>query len=177
MSESQWITAAKRGDDDALAHLLQENYLLVLKYLLKVTLNRANAEDLTQDTMIRAIQKIHLYDEKQSKFSTWLITIATRLYLDARRKRQRESTFLAEEAGAARNLRWQVEQAADSWPELMDALADLQSDVRTAIILKHYYGYAYDEIAEMMKIPSGTVKSRIHHGLQILRKESLQSEE
>lgn len=175
MSESQWITAAKRGDNDALAHLLQENYLFVLKYLLKITLNRTSAEDLTQDTMIRAIQKIHLYSEKQSKFSTWLITIATRLYLDDRRKRQRESALLYE-AADTRNLKWQMEQTADPWPELIDALADLQNDVRTAVILKHYYGYAYDEIAKMMKVPSGTVKSRVHHGLEVLRKESLQSE-
>lgn len=174
MNESELIKAAQQGDTEALARLLHQHYLFVLKYLFKVTLNKSRAEDLTQDTMMRAIEKIRLYDEQRSRFSTWLMTIATRLYLDERRKRKRETAWLTMEAACqtvTRSLRWQMEQTSGTWPELLDTLAALPRDTRTAIILKYYYGYAYDEIANIMKIPAGTVKSRIHNGLKAIREE------
>lgn len=176
MNESQWITAAKRGDNEVLAQLMHEHYLFVFKYLLQVTLHRPTAEDLTQDTMIRAIEKIGLYDEKRSKFTSWLITIATRLYLDHKRRRQRENALLSAD-DITRNLRWQVESGHDDWSLLIDALARLPNHTRAAVVLKHYYGYAYEEIADILKLPAGTVKSRVHHGLAALRKEWVKNEE
>lgn len=57
------------------------------------------------------------------------------------------------------------------WSEVLDALSRLSSAHRMAVLLKHYYGYSYDEIGEMLEIPSGTVKSRVAAGLVQLRKE------
>jgi len=176
MNELHNLKAAMRGDTEALAQLLQDHYLFVFKYLLQVTLHRQTAEDLTQDTMIRAIEKIKLYDDKQSKFTSWLITIATRLYLDHKRRKQREKAILSSDE-IARSLRWQLESSSENWPALIDALARLPDHTRTAVVLKHYYGYGYDEIADILSIPAGTVKSRVHHGLIELRKEWVLNEE
>ncbi|HYG60779.1 MAG TPA: sigma-70 family RNA polymerase sigma factor, partial [Symbiobacteriaceae bacterium] len=89
------VAKAQRGDQVALARLLQANYLSVRKYLVTVTMNRALAEDLTQETMIRAIQRIGQY-QGRSKFSTWLVSIATHLYLDYLRRQKRERRFQEE---------------------------------------------------------------------------------
>lgn len=70
-----------------------------------------------------------------------------------------------------RKLKWQSAVAGDEWPEILELLGTLSVEMRTAIILKHYYGYSLEEIAEMADVPIGTVKSRIHSGLRIMRKE------
>ena len=65
----------------------------------------------------------------------------------------------------------QMQSSGRDWPEALEALGRLKPDVRTPIVLKHYYGYSQDEIAAMLDIPAGTVKSRIHNGIKQLREE------
>lgn len=168
-NEDVRIARAVRGDADALAALLREHYPFVMNYLLKVTMNRPLAEDIAQETMIRAIESIAAF-RRDSKFSTWLVAIASRLVIDAARRRKRERRWRQDEY-AARSLRYETLQAQGEWPAAMDALGRLPPGVRMAILLKHYYGYGYDEIGAMMGIPAGTVKSRVHNGINELRKE------
>ncbi|PZD95688.1 RNA polymerase sigma factor SigY [Paenibacillus sambharensis] len=160
-----------RTDNKALAALLQQHYPFLYKYMLKITMDRNLAEDLVQDTMLQAIENISAY-EGRSKFSTWLIAIGTRLYMDAMRRKVRERKHQeAERLQALRSMKFMSAAAGGSWPEAMEALAELDYDIRVPIMLKHYYGYTVDEIAEWMNIPAGTVKSRMHNGLKKLRKE------
>lgn len=169
MEEKDLIKDAKRGNQMALAKLFQQNYSFLLKYLIKVTMNKAVAEDLVQETMAKCIEKIHLYQEK-SKFSSWLISIATNLYVDQLRKHKREKNWQQQEQGI-RNLKWQFESHNEEWNDALTALGKLDDDVRIPIVLKHYYGYSYDEIGSMMKVSPGTIKSRIHNGILSVRKE------
>ncbi|WP_258209712.1 RNA polymerase sigma factor SigY [Paenibacillus radicibacter] len=169
MDEQQRIELAKRGDDQALAQLLHEHYTFLTKYLIKVTMNPTLAEDLVQDTMLRCIEKISLYNGT-SKFSSWMITIATRLYMDLMRRRKVEQRWQEQEQ-ALRQIQWHMQQHQEVWTDTIEALSKMRYEMRLPILLKHYYGYAYDEIAEMMDIHVGTVKSRIHNGIQQLRKE------
>jgi RNA polymerase sigma-70 factor (ECF subfamily) len=169
VAEQQTIELAKQGDSTALAQLLQEHYPFVVKYLLKITFDSHLAEDLAQETMVRCIHKIHLYN-RQYKFSSWLITLATRIHIDELRKRKREKKLLDQEL-VLRKIKWQVSSLGEEWPDVLDALHGLSADARMAIVLKHYYGYSLEEIAEMMAIPVGTVKSRVHNGIQSMRKE------
>ncbi|MEX1030161.1 MAG: sigma-70 family RNA polymerase sigma factor [Paenibacillaceae bacterium] len=92
MEEQATIKLAQQGDTAALARLLQEHYPYVLRYLIKITFDPQWAEDLAQETMLKCIHKIKLYHDK-SKFSSWLITIATRIHIDHLRKRQRERNW------------------------------------------------------------------------------------
>lgn len=164
------ISKAKNGNQEALAQILYYNYDFVFKYLVKFTLNVNTAQDLTQETMVRAIEKFYLYDPEKSKISTWLITIAQHIYLDGIRKQKREQKYL-ELNEIDEELSIHQGTHDDSWNRTLDALAMLSEDIRTPIVLKHYYGYSLDEIASAMEIPVGTVKSRIHNGLKTLRKE------
>lgn len=169
--EKETIRRAVRGDTRALSVLLRENYAFLLKYLLKITMNPGLAEDLTQETMIRCIERITTYDGR-SKFSSWMITIGTNLYIDELRRKKRERR-LWEQAQGVRSIQWQAATAAadDAWMAAMEALSRLSHALRVPVILKHYYGYSYEEIAGIMGIAEGTVKSRVHHGLRRLRKE------
>lgn len=175
MEDKALIKNAKRGDKSSFAMLFQRNYPFLVKYLLKITMNPDTAEELAQETMAKCIEKIHLYESK-SKFSSWLISIATNLYIDKQRKKKREKKWLQEEE-IFRKLKWQIESRNEEWNDVLAALGNLKEDVRIPIILKHYYGYSYDEIGEMMKVSSGTIKSRVHNGLIAVRKELRPHEE
>lgn len=163
------IKQAIRGDEQALARLLRDHYTMLYRYLLKVTMNKSMTEDLVQDTMLRAIERIHTF-RRQSKFSTWLISIGTRLYIDEMRKKKRERQWQSEEQ-ALHALRFGAAMKQAEWDDALDALGKLSYDIRLPILLKYYYGYAYEEIAQWLNIPIGTVKSRLHNGLKQLRKE------
>lgn len=168
MDEAKLIEKAKRGDSEALAILLRENYTFLYKYFLKITYDKSLTEDLTQDTMIKCIEKLHLYSDK-AKFSTWIISIGTNLYIDQKRKQNRERQYLDQQK--VKQLRWETENNNKDWSEALDLIATLKDNVRIPLILKHYYGHTYDEIGVMLNIPAGTVKSRISNGIKLLQEE------
>ncbi|WP_195576023.1 RNA polymerase sigma factor SigY [Paenibacillus sp. 1001270B_150601_E10] len=167
MSEKQLIEMAKQGDIEALALLLRQNYTMVHHYMLKLTMNPTLTEDLVQDTMLRCMEKLHTYNGS-SKFSSWLITIATRLYMDRLKRLKVERRWQEQER---RLLRYQVETHQLEWTDMMGALQKLPPEQRAAVLLKHYYGYTYSEIASVMQCSEGTAKSRAHYGVSQLRKE------
>ncbi|MCQ6562588.1 RNA polymerase sigma factor SigY [Paenibacillus mendelii] len=169
MDDETTMKQAVRGDDRALAILLRDNYSLLYRYMLKVTMNKAMAEDLVQETMLKAIERIGTF-QLRSKFSTWLISIGTRLYMDEMRKKERERRWRNAEQ-AMQSIRFDAAMRQDEWPEALDALGEMPYEIRVPILLKYYYGYAYEEIAKWLDIPIGTVKSRLHNGLKHLRKE------
>lgn len=175
LDETKLIKQAVRGDSRALSELLRHNYTFLYQYVLKVTLNKSRAEDITQETMLKAIEKIATFKNK-AKFSTWLITIASRLVVDRVRRNELEKHWLQEEQ-SLRSIRYDTLQRGDEWPEALQALGQLSSDIRIPVLLKYYYGYAQEEISSMLDIPVGTVKSRLHNGLKQLRKELTEHEE
>lgn len=166
------ISLAQQGDAGAMALLLREHYPFLYKYLIKATMDPSLAEDIAQDTMVRCMEKIRSYNGT-SAFSSWLITIASRLYIDRKRRWKREAKWQEEQVReqGIRSIRWRFESRNMEWSDVLDALSRLSSAQRMAVLLKHYYGYSYDEIGEMLEVPSGTVKSRVAAGLNQLRKE------
>lgn len=167
MDEQQQLKLALRGDTDALALLLHRHYSLLRNYSLKLTMNPVLAEDLVQDTMLRCMEKLHLYNGK-SRFSSWLITIATNLYMDMIRRKKVEKRWQEQ---AARAMKFQMGVDQHEWSEALEQLSLLPPDQRAALLLKHYYGYTYIEIAEMLNCSEGTVKSRVHYAMSHMRKE------
>lgn len=170
--DEQLLKKVRKGDQNALAQLLYDNYEIVFKYLYKFTFDKSLSEDLVQETMVRAIVKIEFYDETKSKFSTWLITIAQNIYLDYLRKKKVENRYVDQsEKVLEEKIEMSIYKDDDSLKRTLDALAKLDDMTRLPLLLKHYYGFSYEEIAKKMSIPIGTVKSRIHNGLKHLRKE------
>lgn len=175
-NELEIIKLAQEGSQEAFAELFQTHYSFLYKFVLKMTLDPQTAEDLVQETMLKGLDHIQKYNH-QSKFSTWLITIATRLYVDQQRKKKREWFWQKKETEQlSRTLQWQLSYKGFEWNDVMEGFAKLNTEVRTAILLKHYYGYTNEEIGKMMNIREGTVKSRIHNGMKELRKELMLNE-
>lgn len=174
MEEKDWVAAAKKGDNQALAYLFQQNYSFLVHYLIKLTYNLELAEDLAQDTMAKAMEHIQGFNGR-AKFSTWLISIATRLYIDQKRKQKREVTWKKQEQ-TLRIIKWQTQFANEDWNNMLESLGKIKDEFRIPIILKHYYGYSYEEVSYMLKIAEGTVKSRVHKGIQLVRKELIEDE-
>ena len=170
--ERQLAVEAKNGSSYALAQLLERNYETVYRFMRKLTLDSHLAADVTQDCMVRAIDKIKLYDPEKSAFSTWMITIAKNLWVEKCRagKRRREySGYLAP------GQQDPIGEILDR-DEILGALKKLSAKLRIPVILRYSGGFGYEEIAGLLNIPLGTVKSRISNGLKALRKELENSE-
>ncbi|MYL50987.1 RNA polymerase sigma factor SigY [Halobacillus litoralis] len=165
--DSDLIRRAQDGEDQALAELLKKHYSFIVKYVWKMSGDEQLAYDVTQDVLIKAIQKINQFNHR-SKFSTWLIQIATHTYLDYKRKQKKKDKL--DEKLRKEFPRSSVSFPSD-WHEVQEALWKLEDEHRIPLILKHYYGYDYKDIAKMTKLKVGTVKSRVHYGLENLRKE------
>ncbi|MCM3584778.1 RNA polymerase sigma factor SigY [Mesobacillus maritimus] len=171
--EQDWslIEKARTGDQDAFTQLFQRYYSFLYKYLLKLTLDEEVSADLAQDTMLKCYTNLASF-KGEGKFSTWMISISTRLYMDLLRKQKREKNWLNQlKRTLSRQLSWQANTKGMEWSDVFTDFNQLEDDVRVPILLHHYYGYSYDEIGQIMNIRSGTVKSRVHNGLKILRKE------
>ena len=150
---------------------------IILKYLIKLTLNEHDAKDLTQDVMVKAIKNIKSFDNSKASFSTWLIAIAKNLWLDSvRKKNVREKFFKKSKENFQEVSINQVDSFIEN-EEVLRALKTLSDKVRIPIIMQYNLGYSYEEIAKHLKIPIGTVKSRISNGVKTLRKELCQDEE
>ena len=168
--EERLIEMAKSGDDTAFARLFQLHYPFLYKYIVKMTMNADLADDLIQETMLKSYLHIKAYN-RASKFSSWLITIATRTYIDHARKQKRERGIyrrLADEAGDM--LKWRMQHTRPESADLIEIIGKLDPMYRIPLLLKHYYGYSYKEIAAMLDMREGTVKSRINKSISLVRK-------
>lgn len=168
--ERELIVRAQGGNAQAMATLLQANYAVVFRTMVKLTLDAHAAEDATQDAMERAVRLIRTFDPAKARFSTWLVTIARNRWIDGVRKNRRlvRPVELREDVGEERKNPFDGVVEADA---LLRALKRLDGKTRTPVTMCYLLGYSYREIADAMKIPLGTVKSRISNGIKLLRKE------
>ncbi len=162
------MKSAKDGDKEAMTLLINNNYDILKGYAIKLTGNIEEAKDIVQETLLRAIINIDKFTPKY-KFSTWLITIATNLYRDKLRKNKNIVSFDEKIEATTNNLE---NKALNNIliKQALEILQELPYEKRTTFILKHYYNFTYEEIANIMKCPVGTVRSRLHNSIKTLVK-------
>ena len=169
--EKHLLDKAKHGDEVAFSLLYEQFYPFLYKYLLKLTLQEDLSKDIAQDTMLKCYKHLHAF-KGDSKFSSWMISIASRVYIDYIRKKKREKKWLNQvKATLSRQLAWNAQSKGIDWSEHFTDFNNLDPDVKVPILLRHYYGYSYEEIGTMLGIKTGTVKSRVHNGIKLIRKE------
>lgn len=161
--EKSLIERYKNGDKIALEILIKNNYKKVEGYILKLTCNKSLAEDILQDTLVSAIKNIDKFELK-AEFSTWLITIASNKYKDYLRK-HKETEILLDVLPSTYSLENTIINK-EEYNRVLNILKAMPSDKRNVFILKHYYGYSYEEISNMIGCPIGTVRSRLHYGIK-----------
>ena len=169
MDEPELINNAKNGNKSALNTLLKDNLNILKGYVIKMVGDPHLAQDIIQDTMLKAVLNINRFQPK-AKFSTWLVKIATNVYRDYLRKNK--SFELLDEALTQKGSG--VEDIVISnfeYKEIMKIILKLPYEKRAVFILKHYYGYRYEEIAVIVDCPLGTVRSRLHNAVKYIVKE------
>lgn len=189
--------AVGRGEDSALVEQVQAGDMaafsrLVLKYQDRVlntcwrlTGNREDAEDLTQEAFLRALESIHSF-RRQAGFYTWLYRIAVNLALSQRRSAARRVRLSLHDGDGPVNPEHQAARLAERMASaeaapparlsarereqmVMDALARLDDEHRAVVVLRDLEACDYQQIAGILEVPVGTVKSRLHRARMILR--------
>ena len=158
-------SVATAGSAELIERLAHEHYGMVYKFCAR-RIGTERAADAAQETFVTAIRAIANF-RGESEAKTWLLGIANN---ECRRIiRRDQSASLAIEFDldlvpqASEETRWIDREV------LRDALAELSDDHRDAVIMKEVDGLTYEEIGLILGIPSGTIKSRVHHGMLQLR--------
>ncbi len=162
--ETDLIAAAASGDDDAFSALLERYQKPVYNLCYRLLGNHGDAEDASQEAFMKAYRGLKKYDPKRP-FISWLLAIAYNQSVDQLRKRRVPLVGL--EAAYDRSDRQVLspELAAEMQSEsdaLQRALSTLNVKDRAAVVLRYWYDYSYDEIAQTLSLTTGAVKSRLH---------------
>jgi RNA polymerase sigma-70 factor (ECF subfamily) len=160
------VVRAQAGDPSAFDALYESNVPRVYAICLRMTADRELAEELTQDVFVRAWRRIRTF-RGASAFSSWIHRVAVNLVLDHRRRhrnRRPESTGL----DAVQSVIADTESDPIERMALEAAVASLPERARMALVLHAVEGYKYEDIAEMMDVSVGTVKSHIHRARALL---------
>ena len=168
----------RRRDPDLLDELIGRYQYRLPRYLWTLTGNRETAEDLFQETWIRVLEKGHLYDPRW-RFEAWLFSIARNLAIDLLRRRQPESLEALLHPGEERAERewpdcesatpFETAAAGEQAEHVKGILRRLPPDTREVLVLRFQEDMNLDEIAEVVRAPLSTVKSRLYRGLEAFR--------
>ena len=177
LSDGDALAAAVGGDGAGLATLYDRYSRVVYSLALRIVQIEAEAEDVVQEVFAQMFRQADRYDSRRGSVSSWLLTIARTRAIDHVRARRRlpDTRFGRAPEAAAENL---PDPRADQESQTLTdeqvqrvrrALEDLPAEQRTAIELAYYDGLSQSEIAERLKAPLGTVKSRIRAAMLRLR--------
>ncbi len=174
------VARAKDGDKKAYDELTLMYKDAVFSIIYRMVHNQQEAEDLTQEAFIKAYNSISHFNEEYA-FSTWLFKIATNNCIDFFRKRKLK-TYSMDKSIKYKDEEIQQEYA-DSEPTadkkllakeksrtIKEAINQLPEKYRTAIVLRHHDEKTYEEIADVLNLPLGTVKARIFRAREMLKK-------
>ncbi|HEY0304461.1 MAG TPA: sigma-70 family RNA polymerase sigma factor [Longimicrobiales bacterium] len=185
LTDQEIVVLARQGREAAYRELIGRYQRPVFSLIYRLVRDREKSEDLAQDTFIKVLNALDRYDPTY-KFSSWIFKIAHNTSLDHLRKKEPQTLSLegSPHAETASEQEASVIQAlsTEETPEdyaasrelgatLEVAIGKLRPEYRTAIIMCHVEGRPYEEIAETMGVPLGTVKTYIHRARNELKKE------
>lgn len=167
---------AAQGSELAFRDLLRRYERPVFSLIVRMVRDRTLAEDISQEAFIRAFKAIGSYDPRY-KFSSWMFKIAHNLTIDHLRRKRIETVSIhgspnavtAEEQARTSLVLESSQERPDAYVENMElgsqieaAIGKLRPEYRSVTLLRHVEGYSYQEIADILGLPLGTVKTYIH---------------
>lgn len=179
------IERCRLGQTAAYGELVRKYQDRVFNVCWRMCGNRADAEDLTQDAFVKALKAIDRFDGRAA-FYTWLFRIAVNVVVSEQRKKSRRRTVSLDATGRNRDGEetgsWVAERlvSSEGYPDdrllrdeqqglVAKALAALEEDHRCVVVLRDMESLDYHQIAEVLNLPVGTVKSRLHRARLALR--------
>lgn len=177
-SDKELVEAFKAGDAEALGLLMERHRAALYGYLLRLTSRPDAADDLFQEVFLKLVRNPASYNERE-KFRAWLFTVARNAAMDRFRKESSRGEVPlegdGERAGPA-----DFTASADPGPaeafynkdlgqRIDEALSSLSADQREVFYLRHYSELSFKEIADMLKVPIGTVLARMSRAASRLR--------
>ncbi|MBX3360709.1 MAG: RNA polymerase sigma factor [Phycisphaeraceae bacterium] len=171
--ELRLIQLAAAGDRDAAGVFIKAHQPALFAYLLRMSGRPDVAEDIVQEAFVRVLANLDRFDSR-FRFSTWLFTIARRLYLNACMKHK--PTYDTEIVGAIHAERQRPEASViedevhnNAKDALQVALLELTPEQREVLVLFHQLDWPISIIAQHLRMPEGTVKSHLHRGRRRMR--------
>ena len=177
------VALARAGEEAAYRELIRRYERPLFSLLYRMVRDRELAEDLSQETFVKALNAIESY-RPEFKFSSWIFKIANNAAIDHLRRRELDTLSLegspqAETPEAIEATALQIGDRQESpldevaarelGGQIEAAIAQLRPEYRSCILLRHVEGRAYEEIAEILNLPLGTVKTYIHRARNELR--------
>ena len=157
-SDADLVLAVRADSREAREVLVNRHLPSVYAVAFRIAGQSCDAEDISQDSFVRAFEKLEQYDLGRS-FRNWLLKIATNLAIDHVRSRKRLRVVDLEPEQA---FGWRERE--DSGPEVQRLLGRLDEGQRAAIALFHFEELSYDQVAEAMGVPINTVRTLLHRG-------------
>jgi RNA polymerase sigma-70 factor (ECF subfamily) len=183
LSDQEVVLQARDGLEAAYRELIRRYERPIFSLIYRMVRDRALAEDLSQETFIKALNAIESY-RPEFKFSSWIFKIANNAAIDQIRRRELDTLSLDGSPHAttpdeieatalqvsARGLSpLEALESRELGGMIEQAIGRLRPEYRSCILLRHVEGLAYEEIAELMDLPLGTVKTYIHRARNELR--------
>jgi len=166
-SDRDLIQRAHRGDAEAFGELVIRYQTSVFNVCYRLLHERAEAEDMAQETFIRARERLHTFDEERV-FGPWVRRVAANVCLN-HLELQKRTAELDEERAADESHRPETQvEIRERSEQIRAALASLPAHYRVVIELRHYQELSYDEIAAELNIPLSDVKSHLFRARKIL---------
>ncbi len=172
LEEQQCLERARSGDRAAFGTLMRQHHRRVYRLALQLTGSAGDADDVTQETFLRAYRAIHRFDGRADLF-TWLYRICVNVALNLRRQGKRIAADLddprvPEPVDGAEDPALKAERAS-AYRELAKALDTLSESLRTTMILACVEQVPYKDIAQVLGCSEGTVAWRVHEARRKLR--------
>jgi RNA polymerase sigma factor (sigma-70 family) len=175
----QLVARARNGDERAYRALLEKYERAVFSICLRMVRNRDEATDLSQESFIKVFGSLDRYNSAYA-FSSWLFKITSNLCIDYLRKRRIDTLPMDQPIDGDKGEIQRQYAAPDPTPEesldrrekmarLESAIDALPEHYRIMLILRHQEDLSYEEIADHLSIPLGTVKARIHRAREMLK--------
>ena len=183
LSDQEVVLQAREGLEAAYRELIRRYERPIFSLIYRMVRDRALAEDLSQETFIKALNAIDSY-RPEYKFSSWIFKIANNAAIDQIRRRELDTLSLDGSPHAttpdeieatalqvsSRGLSpLEALESSELGGQIERAIGRLRPEYRSCILLRHVEGLAYEEIAELMNLPLGTVKTYIHRARNELR--------